>query len=143
MICTHGHLARQCELCDRDREIAQLRAASLRLLDALDRLDHGSREPGFRGWCCKSTTCGARTTQDAIRRAALGGARWHFRMAVAEALCSVDQVCIESHLVNGAATPDNRARAYRLMRSSPKGRCGSTGSAVACRLFAFQRQGAH
>lgn len=50
MICTHGHLARQCELCDRDREIAQLRAASLRLLDALDRLDHGSREPGFRGW---------------------------------------------------------------------------------------------
>ena len=28
MICTHGHLARQCELCDRDREIAQLRAAA-------------------------------------------------------------------------------------------------------------------
>lgn len=48
-ICTHGQLARQCELCDRDSEIAQLRAASLRLLDALDRLDHGSREPGFRG----------------------------------------------------------------------------------------------
>jgi len=49
VICTHGQLARQCELCDRDREIAQLRAASLRLLAALDRLDHGSREPGFRG----------------------------------------------------------------------------------------------
>ena len=28
MICNHGHLARQCELCDRDREIAQLRAAA-------------------------------------------------------------------------------------------------------------------
>ena len=28
MICTHGQLARQCELCDRDREIAQLRAAA-------------------------------------------------------------------------------------------------------------------
>ena len=27
-ICAHGHLARQCELCDRDREIAQLRAAA-------------------------------------------------------------------------------------------------------------------
>ena len=49
-ICPHCQLARQCEMCDRGREIAQLRAASLRLLDALDRLDHGSREPGFRGW---------------------------------------------------------------------------------------------
>ena len=28
MICTHGRLARQCELCDKDREIAQLRAAA-------------------------------------------------------------------------------------------------------------------
>ena len=28
MICTHGQLARQCELCDKDREIAQLRAAA-------------------------------------------------------------------------------------------------------------------
>ena len=27
-ICTHGQLARQCELCDKDREIAQLRAAA-------------------------------------------------------------------------------------------------------------------
>ena len=26
--CPHGQLARQCELCDRDREIAQLRAAA-------------------------------------------------------------------------------------------------------------------
>lgn len=25
MICTHGQLARQCELCDRDREIERLR----------------------------------------------------------------------------------------------------------------------
>ena len=28
MICIHGQLARQCELCDKDREIAQLRAAA-------------------------------------------------------------------------------------------------------------------
>jgi len=28
MICTHGHLARQCELCDKDREIERLRAAA-------------------------------------------------------------------------------------------------------------------
>ena len=49
-VCPHGQLARQCELCDMDREIERLRAASLRLLGALDRLDHGSREPGFRGW---------------------------------------------------------------------------------------------
>ena len=35
---------------DANSEREQLRAASLRLLDALDRLDHGSREPGFRGW---------------------------------------------------------------------------------------------
>ena len=27
-ICAHGQLARQCELCDRDSEIAQLRAAA-------------------------------------------------------------------------------------------------------------------
>ena len=35
MICTHGHLARQCELCDRDREIAQLRAAAEEALRVL------------------------------------------------------------------------------------------------------------
>mgnify|MGYP000887729653 CR=1 FL=1 len=28
MICQHGQLARQCELCDRDREIKRLRAAA-------------------------------------------------------------------------------------------------------------------
>lgn len=28
MICNHGQLARQCELCNRDREIEQLRAAA-------------------------------------------------------------------------------------------------------------------
>lgn len=49
-ICTHGQLARQCELCDRDAEIERLRAAAMRLLAALDKLDEGSREPGFAGW---------------------------------------------------------------------------------------------
>ena len=28
MICQHGQLARQCELCDKDREIERLRAAA-------------------------------------------------------------------------------------------------------------------
>ena len=35
-VCAHGSLARKCELCDRDAEIAALRAALAQALQALD-----------------------------------------------------------------------------------------------------------
>jgi len=41
-------------------------------------------------------------------------------MAVAEALCSVEQVCIESHLVNVRDHEDNRARALTHALPAPQ-----------------------
>lgn len=55
-VCTHGSLERQCEICERDKRIAELEAALLALLRDHDRLEG-------------NTTHIAATTDDEVRAA--------------------------------------------------------------------------